>query len=105
VSVLRGGRVASKSADGRVVVWDAAGGAAAARQLAGWKVPGCSAGDKVHGRFGATPDGAVLVAGSASGEVFAFDAASGAKLSQFTSGKARSGPGVACASLTHGCVR
>ena len=85
--MLSGGRLATKSADGRIIVWDLS--AAAKTQLASWKVPGCAAGDGARGRFGTTCDGNVLVAGSTGGDVFAYDAATGEKLATFSTGKAR----------------
>jgi WD40 repeat protein len=81
---LPGGRVASKSGDGRVIVWDVATKA----QAATFRVPGCTAGS-AKGRLGATPDGAVLLAGGAAGELHAFDPASGSKLATLTTGKVR----------------
>jgi hypothetical protein len=85
VIALHGGAVASKSADGRVVVWDAASKA----QRATWRVPGCTAAENARGRVGASPDGTVLVAGNATGEVFAFDTANGNKLTALSTGKVR----------------
>lgn len=49
------GRLATKSSDGRMFVWDAASG----EQLAGWKVPGCNGlgGFSTRCQFGTTADG------------------------------------------------
>lgn len=101
VLALPGSRVATKSADGRVVVWatsrDAAG-ALSARQTTTLRVPGCAAGDGARGRLGATRDGGVLVGGSSTGDVFAFDAATGERLAAFNTGKVRAH--VAAAAVT-----
>ena len=85
VSVLPGSRLASKSADGRVIVWDLSSGDKT--QLTAWKVPGCAAGDGARGRFGTTADGDVLVVGSAAGDAFAYDTTNGAKMATFSTGK------------------
>ena len=79
---LPGGRVASKSGDGRVIVWDVASKA----QATSFRVPGCTAGSS-RGRLGSTPDGAVLLAGGAPGELHAFDSATGSKLATLSTGK------------------
>lgn len=85
---LPGGRVASKSGDGRGIVWDVATKA----QSAVFRVPGCTATTSSRGRLGATPDGAVLLAGGAPGELHAFDSASGTKIATLTTGKVCCGP-------------
>lgn len=79
---LAGGRVASKSGDGRVIVWDVATKA----QAAAFRVPGCTPGS-ARGRLGSNPDGSVLLAGGAAGELHAFDSATGSKLATLTTGK------------------
>ena len=81
---LPGGRVASKSGDGRVIVWDIATKA----QAAALRVPGCTAGSS-RGRLGSSPDGSLLLAGGAPGELHVFDSSTGSKLATLTSGKVR----------------
>jgi WD40 repeat protein len=81
---LPSGRVASKAGDGRVIVWDVATKA----QAATFRVPGCTVGSS-RGRLGSTPDGCVLLAGGAAGELHAFDSATGSKLATLTTGKVR----------------
>ena len=99
VRVLPRGRLASKSADGRVIVWDTASGAKT--QAASFRVPGCAAGDAARGRVGTTTDGDVLVAGSAAGDAYAYDTTTGAKLAMFSTGKARARACALRATLGH----
>ncbi len=94
VRVLPGARCASKSADGRVVVWRTGGAAPA--QCATFRVAGCAAGDGARGLFGTTGDGNVLVAGGNAGDAHAYDTQTGAKMATFSTGKVRA-PVLACA--------
>ncbi|KAK9837156.1 hypothetical protein WJX81_006855 [Elliptochloris bilobata] len=75
---LPGGRLVSKSADGRAFVWDYA----ARRKLASWKVPGCGVSAAAGGRcrMGTTPCGDYVCAGNDGGGVYVFDAATGERV-------------------------
>ncbi len=60
---LPGGRLATKSADGRMFVWDLA----SLEALAGWKVPSCNplGGFQARCQFSSTPDGQLICVVSA----------------------------------------
>lgn len=88
---LAGARLASKSSDGRVIVWSLADGARS--QLAAWRAP---AADKGNSHIGSTADGAVLVVGSNSGDVLAYDSADGTLLTRLSATKFRT-PVLSCA--------
>lgn len=72
-------RLATKSVDGRMCIWDMA----ARRQLSTWKVPSCSVGGGWSSRcqFGATPDGAYICVGNTTGDVYVYDSSDGKRMS------------------------
>mmetsp|Transcript_21529 Transcript_21529/g.47227 ORF Transcript_21529/g.47227 Transcript_21529/m.47227 type:complete len:395 (-) Transcript_21529:329-1513(-) len=72
---LAGGRLATKSVDGKLFLWNAA---SMERQLA-LKVPGCPPGQQPS-LFGASPSGAFLAAGNANGDLYVYDTDSGERL-------------------------
>ncbi|CAK0786987.1 hypothetical protein CVIRNUC_010203 [Coccomyxa viridis] len=91
---LAGGRLASKSLDGRMLVWDTA----QRLQLASWKVPGCSArgGRGEAGGFAATSSGGHICAGNSSGDVRVYDTHTGKQVALVSPIKV-TGPVLACA--------
>ena len=88
---LAGSRLASKSSDGKVIIWSVPTGGEA-QQLASWRVV---AADKVGRALAATSDGAVLVTGNNCGEVLAYSA-EGSLLARLSPGKIRT-PVLSCA--------
>ena len=70
-------RVATKSSDGRLFVWDTA----TWERAVAIKVPGCPPGCEPS-LFGVTPSGDFLVAGNSSGDTFVYDAATGSRITQ-----------------------
>jgi hypothetical protein len=107
VRFLPGGRLAARAADGRCAVWalPPAGAPAGAplEPRAAWRVPGCAGGAAAGARcqFGATADGAYLAMGNHSGEVFVYDAATGARAAAVSAAKV-GGP-VRAAALSDDC--
>eukprot|EP00873_Tetraselmis_striata_P035696 jgi/Tetstr1/455960/TSEL_042741.t1 len=80
VAFLGNGRLATKSVEGRMHVWDMT----ARTAVASWRVPSCSlAADASRSRFGADPDGAFITVGNAHGDLYIYDAASGARMAYY----------------------
>ncbi|DBA70306.1 TPA: hypothetical protein ACH3X2_011731 [Trebouxia sp. C0005] len=71
-------RLATKSVDGRMCVWDMA----AWKQLSSWKVPSCTVGGgwASRCRFGCTPDGAYICVGNTTGDVYVYDTSDGKRM-------------------------
>lgn len=71
-------RLATKSVDGRMTVWDLE----ARTQISTWKVPSCSIGGGLSSRcqFGATPDGAYICVGNTTGDVYVYDTSDGKRM-------------------------
>ncbi|DBB08847.1 hypothetical protein WJX82_004976 [Trebouxia sp. C0006] len=71
-------RLATKSVDGRMCVWDLA----ARKQLSSWKVPSCNVGGgwASRCRFGCTPDGAYICVGNTTGDVYVYDTSDGKRM-------------------------
>jgi WD40 repeat protein len=92
---LPGDRLVALSADGRLHTW--AWGARA--HAATWRVPGAAppGGGPAHASLGSSPDGACLCVGSATGDVFVFETASGERLAHVSAAPRVSGPVAACA--------
>ena len=86
--LLPDAQLASKSADGRVIIW-ALGKVEGLQQLASWKT------DKAGRALGVTADGQVIVVGSQGGDVFAYSRL-GEQLARFSPGKIRT-PVLSCA--------
>ncbi|CAL8464853.1 g4388 [Coccomyxa elongata] len=73
--ILPGNRLATKSGDGRMIVWDLA----AKKQISCWKVPSCNSkgGYKEVCKFGSTSQGDYICAGNSIGDVRVYDVSSG----------------------------
>lgn len=91
---LPGDRLAVKSSDGRMNIWNFG----SQLHLATWWIPGVHAPKSGHGArcaFGSTPDGAYLCAGNSAGDVYVFDASSGYRVAHVSAIKV-TGPVRSC---------
>ncbi|GLC63528.1 hypothetical protein PLESTF_000046100 [Pleodorina starrii] len=107
VRCMPGGRLAAKSSDGRLAVWELERGGAA-QQLLSLRVPGThpAAGSGGQGaaaalrsgrcRFNVTRDGAFICVGNPGGDVYVYDTSSGARAAHYSTQKMR-GPARAAA--------
>ncbi|KAK9807273.1 hypothetical protein WJX73_006418 [Symbiochloris irregularis] len=86
---LPGGRLASKSGDGTMNVWDFD----ARSVISSWKVP--SGGMGARCAFGSTADGRFICVGNSQGHVYIYDSSSGARMTHVAPGKV-SAPVRAC---------
>ncbi|KAL4431235.1 hypothetical protein ABPG75_006491 [Micractinium tetrahymenae] len=91
---LPGGRLASKSTDGRMFVWRLGGSEGSSsggdrgsdswqlEMAATWKVPACSGAGGLANRcqFGCTADGRFIAAGNSKGDCFVYDSESGERV-------------------------
>ena len=75
LSFLPDNRLATKSTDGRMFVWDVS----TAEQKAAWKIPGCNGlgGFTSRCQFSATADGKYISVGNASGDCYVYDTETG----------------------------
>lgn len=77
VAFTADGRMASKSMEGRVHVWDMA----TRSSVATWRVPSCSLGTGAfRSRFGVDPSGAFLAVGNSQGDLYIYDTFTGARV-------------------------
>jgi WD40 repeat protein len=99
LSFLPDNRLATKSTDGRMFVWDTT----TAEQKAAWKVPGCNSlgGFTSRCQFTATADGKYISVGNASGDCYVYDSETGKREAHVSVIKV-SAPVRACA-LSHDC--
>ncbi|KAG7672116.1 putative Polycomb group protein FIE2 [Nannochloris sp. 'desiccata'] len=99
LSFLPDNRLATKSTDGRMIVWDVT----RAEQKAAWKVPGCNGlgGFTSRCRFTVTVDGKYISVGNASGDCYVYDSETGKREAHVSAIKV-SAPVRACA-LSQDC--
>ncbi|EFN59527.1 expressed protein [Chlorella variabilis] len=98
---LPGGRLATKSCDGRMFVWRLSTGSSSSDPSSGsgqssvpqlevaatWKVPNCNGGSGWQSRcqFGSTADGRYITAGNSKGDCYVFDSESGDRVAHVSS--------------------
>ena len=99
ISFLPDNRLATKSTDGRMFVWDTT----TQEQKTAWKVPGCNGlgGFTSRCQFTATADGKYISVGNASGDCYVYDTESGKREAHVSAIKV-SAPVRACA-LSQDC--
>jgi WD40 repeat protein len=99
LSFLPANRLATKSTDGRMFVWDTT----TQEQKAAWKVPGCNGlgGFTSRCQFTVTADGKYISVGNASGDCYVYDSETGKREAHVSSIKV-SAPVRACA-LSQDC--